>query len=428
MTDTSPIATARTSPAVPLSYLGAAFANVLFIKALAVEFPVAMFGAVIATLVLMLASTFAALTLQAVAAADATGRRARGMHAGFTRRFDRIAAWVTGSALVVSIAFYLMAPITEALRLPSPAFTAAIPLLAATSVLVAVTTGTLLGCGKEKAFAGLIVLEPALRLLLTYLFVKAGVGGFGPLIALLCSTSATVVAARQMVPGTKIEEETAPPTTVAERIQHARRPLARFGSPAALIALFGYGALVFTDILAVRLLLAEEVAGHYAGLTAAARFLLLLPFPLSLLLVGRVRQRLNKNLSPHPELLRVLMILAALLALSLLLVHGFARPILGLFLDHDKFASLAPELPRYAIAAAIFGVGQVLMFYAIATGSIAIALLPVAAIVMEVTLLAENGTSVGNCVAVVQLMAVLFVLVLGAVVFAPLGLERMGRR
>lgn len=425
MTDTASIDSHRTSPAVPLSYLGAALANVLYIKALAVEFPVPVFGAVIAALVLMLAATFPALTLQALTAADATGRRARGLAAGFTPRFDRLAAWVTGTALALSIAFYLTSPITEALRLPTPSFTAAIPLLAATSVLVAMTTGTLLGCGKEKAFAWLIVLEPALRLILTVVFVKTGVGGFGPLMALLCSTTATVVAARQLIPGTSLTTEPEPPSTAAERIQHARRPLARFGSATALIALLAYGVLVFTDILAVRLLLDAESAGHYAGMTTAARFLLLLPFPLSLLLVGRVRQRLNKNEAPQKELLRVLLILAGLLALSLLLIHGFAKPILGLFLEKDKFAWLAPELPRYAIAAAIFGVGQILMFYAIATGSIAIALLPIAAVVMEITLLAENGTSIGNCVTVVQLMAILFVVVLAAVVLAPMMLARL---
>lgn len=425
MTETAPSSASRTSPVVPISYLGAALANVLFVKALAVALPVAAFGAVIAALALMLAATIPALTLQALAAADATARRARGFEAGFTPRLDRLAAWTIGVALVLAVAFYLAAPLTAALRMPSATFSAAIPLLGATSLLAALSTGTVLGCGRERAFAGLVVAEPVLRAAVTVGLLAAGAGGFGPLLAMLISTTATIVAARQLVPGVTPDPTAERPTTAVERIQQARRPLQRLGRAPSLAALASYGVLVFVDIIAVRLLLDADSAGQYAGIATASRFLLLLPLPLALLLVARVRARMNRREATLPELGRMLAVLAALLLVALLILSWFAGPLLGLFLDEDKFALLAPELPRYAVAASVFAVGQLLLFYGLATGSIALALLPLAAAVMEITLLAENGSTIGNCIAVVQTMALLFVAVLAAVVLVPAVFQRL---
>ena len=408
---------ASTSKAVPLSYAAAAIINVLFIKGLAVHFDVAVFGAIVAALSLTLAATFSTLTMQALAAASASARYLKGLTAGFTARVERDASLLIGGAIALSVALYFVEGVPTALRLPSASYAASVPLLAATAILFGIATGTVLGSGRERAFAALVVMEPSLRCVVTVVFLSLGVGGFSPLLAMLASTTAAVLVSRRVLPSVVGDDPAPSPKEVLIR---QRLPLQPFAKAASLLALFCYGLLVFIDVPVVRFLLDAEEAGRYAGLATVNRFLLLLPFPIALLVVARVRQRINRREPSHPELFRGLAIFAVPTAIALLLIDLFAPRILGLFLDYDKYGGLWVDFPRYAIAAALFGAAQLVLFYGIAAGRISLAVLPLVAAVLQVVLLAENGNSVGNCVTVMQTMAILFLIVLTVVVLAPL--------
>lgn len=407
---------------VPVAYVVAALINVLFVKALAVRLPLDTFGAVIATLTLMLAATFAALTLQALAASAASARVKRGLRPGFSRRSDRLANRVTGVAIALAVIGYCVPSLTHALRLPSPSYTAALPLLAATAILNAVATGTVLGSGRDRAFVFVVLLEPLLRCALAWLFMgRLGMGGFGAVLAMLFSTTLNFAVSRGRLLGAAEEDGV---LSARERLARHRLPLQPFSSVPALLALFCFGVLVFLDIPVARFLLDAEEGGVYSGMATASRFLLLLPFPLALLLAARVKSRLIRREATLPELLRMLAIFAIPAALCLWLVSEFATPILSLLLDRDKFAVAAREFPRYAIATTLFGAAELLLFYGIAAGRVSLATLPIAAAVLEVVLLADKGTSIGNCVSVVQTMAILFGLALAAVVLTPLSRAR----
>ncbi|MBI4882306.1 MAG: hypothetical protein HY812_21990 [Planctomycetes bacterium] len=404
---------AAASWSVALAYVGAALATLAFLKGLALFLAIEAFGAVAAGVTLLLAVTFVAMALQAKNAAEAVAGGGRCVDLRARASFDALAVKVGASASLLSLLLRFL-PFSAWFDLPSPWLAAMAPLLAGSGLLFGHATGALLGAGEDRAFAVLIVLDPILRCLLAAVCATLGLGaeGLGPLVSILCASAATTALARAWLPAEAQEaSEDAP------RRRRARTPLA---APPALAALASFGLLVFLDAALVRLVLTPLEAARFAAIAVASRFLVLLPFPLALLTMAAARGRMRRREAPLPELLSKLALAFCALGLCVLLINELGGWVLGFVLDDAKYGGLERLYARYALAAAVYGLTEMVLLFGIALGRVSLALLPPVVLVIECTLLIERGKSAADCVSVVQAMAFLHLAIQAVVVLLPL--------
>lgn len=402
-----------TSPRLlPLSAIAALVLHLLFTKLLAHFLPRADFGAIVASQIFLFAAAFPAFALQAASAAFAFARRGVGKPVSPVESFDRIAAKVAIIAFILALVGYFL-PLPKFFQFPSRSFGAAAPLLAATALLEAIATGTLLGARCERSFAASIVASPLLRLVLTAAFIACGFGSFAAVFAILVAS--TIVAAGARARLSRSIAAQAPDPESARR-GRARSPFAVFRGAATIGALFGFGILAHFDTMIVRTRLSVDDAGGYAGVAVIGRLGLLLTLPLALFLVLRVRRALVDKKATFPYLLRALLV-TALIQGAIVAIATFApeAPI-AIFLDHAIYADLAPLLQRYSIAMGLLAIAQVLMFYGIAHDRMPLYLLPIAAVPLGIRLFVNKGRELHSAVLVAEAQALLFTIVLAGAI------------
>jgi hypothetical protein len=380
--------------------------------------PVADFGAVLAVLALPFAATFPALALQAAAAAAArAGSRILIAANGWTLK-------LAGGACALAIALAFARPLAEALKLPSVWLLAMAPLAAAAIVVHLAVAGAVLGAGAtagataERRYAGLVLVEPALRLAIAWPLLAAlrdaTFAAAAPVLAVAVAPSACALFAwwRWLRPDAtgSATMSTAPRGIAGSAVLRTRR---------ALLGLSAYGLLVAMDIPAVRVLLDAEEAGRFAGVAAASRFLVLVPIPLSLLLVARMHLALLRGQQPVRELFQTLGFLLAAAVLGLAVVHLASGRLLAILLGAD-FDGLGPAYERYAFAMALYGVAQGLLLFGIVLRTSGMTALPLATLAATALLLAERGTALPECIGVVRLLSVVFAVLLAIVALLPL--------
>ncbi len=401
------------SPVVALAYVGAAILQLLFLKGCAVYLELEAFGAVQAAFCLSFGASFLAMALRAASAT----RVAHPHPDGHRPRFDRL-AWKAAAAAAAGAILLALFPVTERLDLPSPAIAALMPVLVAAAIVHGVSTGTVLGSERDRRFAALVVFEPVLRCLLAALLLSLGVGadGPGPVAAMTVSLAATAGFGRFMFP---------PEPRPDERPRRRRRQA--LATPAAVAAIAAYGVLLGSDVLLARLTLSPDEAARYAGVAAASRFLVLLPFPLSLLLLARLRGAAGRR-APVRELARALGGIVVGDLVLLLVVNEFGRSLLDTFLAPERFDGLGGAYSAYAIAAALYGIAQVLLIFGVALDHVSLVLLPSAVAIVQVPIFLSSGNTLEDCVTIVQTMALLLVFSLAAVVLLPRVVRELARR
>lgn len=400
------------SPVVALAYVGAAALQLLFLKGCAVYLELSDFGAIQVAFSLSFATSFVAMALRAASAT----RAADAAPSNAAERFDRLARRLTAIAGGAAALFAVL-PVADRLSLPNVAVAAAMPILVAVSILHGVSTGTVLGSERDRRFAALIVFEPALRCLIAALLFSIGVAsdGLGPVLAMIVSLGATAGFGRLMFPAE-------PP---GDRPRRARRqPLS---APVTIAALAAYGLLLASDIPLARLVLDADEASRYAGIAVASRFLVLLPFPISLLLLARLRGRAGR-VAPVRELARALAAVAIGDVVFLFLLNEFGGALLELLLAPDHFDGLRDAYVGYAVAAALYGLAQLLLFFGIALGHVSLVLLPSAVMIVQIPLFLANGGSLRDCVTIAQTMALLLVFTLTLVVLLPRAARALAQR
>ncbi|MFH0943577.1 MAG: hypothetical protein V2A76_00105, partial [Planctomycetota bacterium] len=326
-------------------------------------------------------------------------------------RFDRLLPRIAGLSLLAAALCHLL-PVAAWLQLPSRWMAAFLPLLAGASLLLGLAAGSLLGSGRDRSFALLLLIDPLLRCGLGALFgwLSLGTSGQGPLLATLLGLVAAILFARSRLPSA---DRSALP-------QKRRGNSLSLASPTALAALVSLGLLLFLDLAVVRLTLDPIQSAHFAAVAVMSRFLILLPVPLSILLVPAVIRRLSRKEPAHPELLRTLGAALIIALLGLLVVNEFGAALLSFFLDADAYGGLRADFTRYSLAAATFALSEVLVFFGIALGRVSLALLPTAVLVVEAHQLLHRGQSVEACIAIVQTMALALLGSLVVVVLLPL--------
>ena len=410
----------RGSPAVALAYLGAAGLQLLFLKGLAAWLEPEAFGAVLGSTALMLALTLASAALRAVSAASFAAASAGQAEGAVTARFDRRLLMFGGVSVLLAILFYT-SPLTNWLRLPSRLFAGWQPLLAGASILFGLASGCLLGSGRERRFALVLLIDPLLRCGLAALFgrLELGADGSGPLAAIFVGLCVSILFARLWLPPADRTLQL-PTRRSGHSVQLAR--------PTALLAMLCCGLLMFFDLALVRHFLEPAEAASFAAVAVASRFLILLPIPMVLLLVPMVRLRIQRREATHPVLLRTLGSVTIILLLGLLAVSEFGGGLLAFFLDDAKYGGLRSEYIRYALAAALHALSTLLLFYGIALDRVSLALLPCAMLVIEVGLLLERGRDLADCIAVIQTTALAQLGALIVVVLLPLLWSGRSRR
>src|SRR5690606_11359981 len=112
----------------------------------------------------------------------------------------------------------------------------------------------------------------------------------------------------------------------------------------------------------------------------------------------------------------------------LVVVNEFGRTLLEMVLAADTFGGLREAYAGYAVAAALYGVAQLLLFFCVALEHISLALLPAAVTIVQVPLFLANGSSIDDCVTIVQSMALLLVAALALVVLLPRLVRGLARR
>ena len=401
----------RGSPVTALAYLGAAGGQLLFLKELSSWLEPGAFGAVLGSTALMLGLSLLAAALRAASAASSAAALQRNEGTDLAR-FDRRLLLAGGLAVVLAVAFY-GSPLAGWLRLPSRLFAGWQPLLAGASVLLGLAGGSLLGSGRERRYALLLLIDPWLRCGAFALFNGLGLGrdGSGPLAAIFIGLSVSIVFARLALPG-RARDAKLPSRRSGHAVQLAR--------PTALLALLSCGLLLFLDVALVRHFLEPGEAARFAAVAVASRFLILLPIPLALLLVPLVRLRIQRREPTLPAFLRTLGSMSIVLLLGLLAVNEFGGRLLAFFLDGDRYGDLRSEYIRYALAAAVHALSALLVFYGIALDRVSLALLPGTMLVIEVGLLLERGRDLLDCITVIQTMALAQLGALIVVVLLPL--------
>lgn len=402
------------SPLVPGAFAAAALFNVLYLKGMALYFEPDAFSAVLSSIGLLLGAMYPALALQATSAADALALVQARRESRLAARFDRLARFIVLAALPLAGLAFFATSLQEFFRFPRPSFAALAPLLAAGSLLHCIGAGLLLGAGQERAFAFVIALEPVVRSAAAIAFVRLGLGDFGPLLAIVFATTAMATVARALLPRT--DSGTASPIAALPR----RSALDALKAPTALLALFALGTIATADVPFTRAVLPAELAGRYAALAAAGRFLLLLPVPLAIVLIARIGRDAARNRPTLRPFLKALLLLAAALGGALVLLFLLGAEYLAVVLDGERYGDLAPELLRYGFAAAALALASLLVFYGIALGRVSLALVPAAALPAYVALLARHGHTLAGCLSVLQLVAGAVAAVAAVVVLLPL--------
>lgn len=401
----------RGVPFVALAYLGATAGHLLFLKGLAAWLPLSEFGAVLMAASLMAALGFTCAALRASSATAFAVAAAAGVEGAISARFDQLLLRIAGTSLLAAVLCYLL-PVATWFQLPSRWMAAFLPLLGGASILLGLAGGSLLGSGRDKSFALLLLLDPLSRCGLGALFVwlSPGTLGHGALIAILLGLVASILFARTRLPA-------------ADR----RSPLKKrrgnslpLSSPTAIAALVSLGMLLFLDLAIVRLTLDPVESARFTAVAVMSRFLILLPVPLSIVLVPAVVRRLSRREPAHPELFRTMGAALIIALLGLLAVNEFGGTILSFFLNGDAYGGLRAEFIRYSLAAATFALSEVLIFFGLALGRVSLALLPTAVLVVETQQLLNRGHSVEACIAIVQTMAIALLGSLVVVVLLPL--------
>lgn len=393
--------------------------QLLFLKIIATRLAPEAFGAVIVAAAGMAGMSFSIAMARALAATRSAADLGAALPGRMRPRLDRICLRI-GPVAVALAGLFALLPVHDWLHLPSRWFSAFLPLLAGTALILGLASGTLLGSGRDRMFALLLALDPALRCVVAALLLLLGVGGNGlaALLALLIGPLVALLLARSGLPAA---------TADAGRERRRSLLVALLGSAPSFAALTALGLLSFLDVLFVRHVLDGWAAAEFAAIAVGSRFLLLLPLPVSLMLSIGIAQRPDRARLPLRAVLQPVGMVIIILLLGLLVINEFGGPLLSLILDGDQYGHLENEYVRYALAASLLSLSQVLVFLGIALGRVSLALLPLVVIVAEVLQLREQGGSLAQCVSIVQGMAGLLLVFVAAVVLLPLLWSRRRR-
>lgn len=255
-------------------------------------------------------------------------------------------------------------------------------------LILSVERGALQGFHRYRGVGLSLIGEAVARLAFGVALVVAGAEVVGAFLATTLSLAATSLALAVPLRRALAASGGAAAPGAGRRLRDllapARVPIAAF----ALIGLLQHG-----DVIVVKHLASDTIAGSYAAVSVAGKAIVWLGIGLGMFVLPEAVRRARAGEDPRPILARTLGLIA-LAAAPLTLVYAVAgRPVIGLVFGED-LTGASDALPLLGAAMALLSGAYLAVQYLLALGRWRFVLLLAAAVVVELAVLLRVGGDV----------------------------------
>jgi O-antigen/teichoic acid export membrane protein len=302
-------------------------------------------------------------------------------------------------ALWLGVAFFVITAvlspvISQFLNLDSIWYVAVFSLSFILSIALPAGSGVLGGLQRFVELGSTSALQASLKVVLGVALVYLGLHVYGGLLALLLSGLAVFVIISVLL---KDLDRADKEGFEAGELYAYARPL--------FIAILAFAVLTSVDVFLAKHFLSPDAAGNYATISLLGKIVFFVPGGIAMAMFPKTSDRFESGVSHWPVMIKATL-LTLFLAGAVVAVYALAGDFIINLLFKDKYPLVAPYLIRYSLAMLFLTLSNVFMSYFLSLNYTKVGWAVLAAMVVQLSLIAAFNSSIAQIVNAVLISAI----------------------